>query len=105
MDLINKLPRSVLVAVAVVGVGACTILISTARADLDKFKSIAYIAKNTSDSNTVAISELKEGVKDIRVAQEIQRREYREDRQKDAEIRTAELRQMEDRIIRAVVKS
>lgn len=83
---------------ALAGLGACGILVSTARADLDRFKTIAYQAKNVSEDNTVAISELKDGVKDIRVSQEIQRREYREDRQKDAEA----MRQMEDRIIRAV---
>ncbi len=96
MDL-NKVPRWALILFAMAGLGACGVLVSTARADLDKFKTIAYQAKNVSEDNTAAIGELKEGVKDIRIAQEISRKEYREDRQKDAEA----LRQMEDRIIRA----
>ena len=81
MDL-NKVPRWALVLIAFMGLGACGVLVSTARADLDKFKSIAYQAKNTSDSNTTSIQELKDSVKEIRVAQETFRKEYRED-QKD----------------------
>ena len=100
MDL-NKIPRWALIVLAMVGIGACGTMLSTARADLDKFKTIAYQAKNASDANTTSIGELKEGVKEIRFSQETSRKEYREDRQKDAEA----LRQMEDRIIRAVVKS
>jgi hypothetical protein len=99
MDL-NKVPRWALILIATIGLGACGVLVSNARADLDKFKSIAYQAKSVSDSNTTSISELKDGVKDIRNSLETSRREYREDRQKDAEM----LRLMEDRIIRAVKK-
>lgn len=97
MDL-NKIPRWALILISVLGIGACGTLITTARADLDKFKTIAYQAKNVSDSNTSSITELKSSVGDIRTAQETFRREYREDRNRDAEL----LRQMEDRIVKAV---
>lgn len=87
-----------LIILSITGIGACGLLVSTARADLDKFKVIAYQAKNASEDNAKDVQELKKGVQEIRTSQETQRKEYREDRQKDAEM----LRQMEDRIIRAV---
>lgn len=89
MDL-NKVPRWALLLIAGVGMVAISSMISVARADLDKFKGIAYQAKNVSDSNTTSISELKDSVKDIRVSQEQFRREYRED-QKNLDTRLIEL--------------
>lgn len=71
------------------GLGSCGILVSTARADLDKFKSIAYQAKNISDANTMEIVELKESFKTYRA-------EYRED-QRDTQRTLQE-------IVRAVKK-
>ena len=97
MDL-NKVPRWALVLLALLGMAACGSLISTARADLDKFKTIAYQAKNTSDANTTSVGELKIQIADVRGAQETFRREYREDRIRAEESQ----RQMEERIIRAV---
>ena len=69
MDL-NKVPRWALILFSVVGLGACGLLVSTARADLEKFKGIAYQAKNASDGNTASILELKESVKGVRESQE-----------------------------------
>lgn len=89
MDL-NKIPRWALIGLATLGLGACGVLVSTARADLDKFKTIAYQAKNTSDGNTASISELKDSVGEVRTAQETFRKEYRED-QKDLDRKLGEL--------------
>ena len=87
---LNKIPRWALLAVAGIGLGACGILVSTARADLDKLKSIAYQAKNVSDDNTLAIQDLKTSVNEVRANQEQFRREYRED-QKDLDQSLKEL--------------
>ena len=95
---LEKIPRSVLVLIASVGILAMGVLISTARADLDKFKSIAYKAHNISEENQGDIQELKVAVDGVKVSLETSRKEYREDRNKDADL----LRAMEDRIIRAV---
>lgn len=99
MDL-NKIPRWALVVIAFLGLSAMGTMISTARADLEKFRGIAYQAKNVSEANTTSIVELKESVSQIKAGQEVFRKEYREDRNKDADL----LRSMEDRIIRAVNK-
>lgn len=95
---IEKFPRWALITLATIGMGSCWILISTARADLDKFKNIAYTAKSNADDALALGNELKVQIADVRGAQETFRKEYREDRNKDSEI----LRSMEDRIIRAV---
>lgn len=102
---LENVPRWALVLIATAGLGACGLLVSNARGDMDKAKAVAYEAKNMSQmnsasiaSNAISIFELKESVKDVRVSQEQTRKEYREDRQKDAEM----LRMMEDRIVRAV---
>ena len=86
----NKVPRWALIWIGILGLGACTTLISTARADLDKFKTIAADAKIASDSNAESVSELKESVKEIRLAQETFRKEYRED-QKDMQKSLADI--------------
>lgn len=75
----NKIPRWALVLIATFGIGACGVLVSTARADLDKFKSIAYQAKNVSDKNSDDIADLKLTTNKILENQETNRREYRED--------------------------
>lgn len=89
MDL-NKIPRWALVSIATLGLGACGLLVSTARADLDKFKTISYQAKNTSDDALALATELKGQITDIRGAQEQFRREYRED-QKDLDKKLGEI--------------
>ena len=76
---LNKIPRWALVAIATIGLISCGTLISTARADLDKFKAIAYQAKNVSDSNTSSIVELKNDVAAVQQTVEIIRKENRED--------------------------
>lgn len=81
MDL-NKIPRWALVLIATLGLGACGVLVTSARADIDKMKSVAYQAKSASDINAIAVSELKVAVNEVRAAQETFRKEYRED-QKD----------------------
>lgn len=89
MDL-NKIPRWMLILLAMLGLTACGVLVSGARADLDKFGAIAFQAKNVSESNTASISELKGSVQDIKDSQEQFRREYRED-QKDLNVKLTEL--------------
>lgn len=69
-----------------------------AYADINTLKSVAYQAKNQSESNDEAISELKTAVGQIKDAQEVFRKEYREDRKEDSAV----LRQMKDEIIKAV---
>lgn len=86
----NKIPRWALIALAALGLGACGLLISTSRADLDNFKTIAYQAKNSSDDALVMASDLKIQIGDIRVSQETFRKEYRED-QKDLDRKLNEL--------------
>jgi hypothetical protein len=72
MDALNKIPRSVLVLIAFFGLGACGVLLSTARADLNKFKDIAEDAFKMSENNKDDISELKTDFKSFRV-------EYKQD--------------------------
>ena len=86
----NKIPRWALILVATLGLGSMGTLVSGARADLDKFKAIAYDARNTSNANTTSIGDLKTSVGEIRTAQETFRREYRED-QKDLDGKLVEL--------------
>lgn len=81
MDL-NKVPRWALIGIATLGLGACGLLVTSARADMEKVKTVAYKAKADSEANTIAVGELKDAVKEVRTAQETFRREYRED-QKD----------------------
>lgn len=70
MDL-NKVPRWALVLFAFAGLGACGILVSTARADLDKFKTIAIEARSVSSSNTQSISEIKDSLRDMKKSNSI----------------------------------
>jgi hypothetical protein len=79
---LNKIPRWALVMFAIVGISSCGVLISTARADLDKFKTIAAEAKHVSDANTASIVRIEDSLSEVKVIQEQFRREYRED-QKD----------------------
>lgn len=99
MDL-NKIPRWALIILSLAGLSSMGVLVSTARADLDRFKSIAYQAKNISDSNSDAINRLEANVEKIHITQETFRKEYRDDRIRDAQ----QLQAMEERIIRAMKK-
>lgn len=85
MDALNKLPRSFLVVFGSFGLAACGILVTTARADLDRFKSIALSAESVSERNKEDISELKTTTDKILLNQDQTRREYREDQAKLAD--------------------
>lgn len=89
MDL-NKIPRWALVGIASLGLIATGTSISTARADLEKFKGIAYIAKNASEDALHLGADLKVQVSEIRSSQETFRKEYRED-QKDLDRKLSEI--------------
>lgn len=87
---LDKVPRWALILIATIGIGACGLLVKNGQAEQEKVKAVAYQAKNASEANATAVSELKESVKDIRVSQEQFRREYRED-QKTLDTRLLEL--------------
>jgi hypothetical protein len=89
MDL-NKVPRWALIALAIIGVGASNILVTTARADLEKFRTIAFQAKGSAEDALAMGTDLKVQVQEVRISQEIFRKEYRED-QKDLDRRLTEL--------------
>lgn len=69
-------------------------------ADGDKVKSIAYQANKTAENALDLSQDLKIQIADVRGAIEVNRREYREDRIRDA----AAMQAMEERIIRAMNK-
>ena len=95
---LEKLPRSVLVWITGIALTIGGFITTRAVAEGDRTKAVAYQARNTADNAFELANDLKVQVADVRGAQEVFRREYREDRNKDAEL----LRSMEERIIRAV---
>lgn len=96
--LIQNLPRRVLVYMSSAFVGIVILVGSNVYADSQKTKVVAYDAKRTAENALELSKELKIQISDVRGAIEINRKEYREDRNKDADL----MRAMEDRIIRAV---
>lgn len=94
----NKLPRPLLIAVTTGLFSLCGFFLVRAVADGDKVKGVAYEAKKTSEQALAATAYLSAQVADVRLAIETNRKEYRDDRNRDSDV----LRQMEDRIIRAV---
>lgn len=80
---IDSWPRWFLVTVCGVSMSALTLLmfwtIRQAFADVETIKTVAYTAKNSSDSNTVAIEDLKDQIGTMSESQETFRKEYRED--------------------------
>lgn len=87
---VTKFPRWAVDAIAVVGIGSCTFLFSTARAELEKVKAVAYQAKSTSELNAASITDIKETVNEIKTDNKTYRSEYRTD-QKELDNKMAEL--------------
>ena len=67
-------------------------------AESDKVKAVAWQAKGTAEDAYALANDLKVQIADVRGVQEISRKEYRDDRIRDAQY----LREMEARIINAI---
>lgn len=95
---INKFPRWALVAINTALIGIVLLMANRAIADGDKVKAVAYEAKATSSKVARDLEIVSAQVADVRAQQEQFRREYREDNQRQED----QMKEMEQRIIRAV---
>lgn len=89
MDL-NKIPRWALIGIAALGMLVMSMVAKNVYADSQKTKTVAYQAKNSAETAQLQVAALSGQIQEIKVINEIFRKEYRED-QRDVQSLLKEL--------------